>query len=306
MHLQLAENNEICVTELCDNCGLPPIRPLRSRAKAPDKWAIYDRKKAEWDACREGKGKSTEIHPWLAQKLLPGRAGFLVLLDFNIDGLASRLATENIAAMSSHWAKIGGDPRKLIQFINIGKSKPPRRFNFLTRFKGPNALAEGEVQDDENPAGLTDGQKAAIIGAATAASTAIGAAIPPAAPVIIPAGPIVGAVIVAMYPFIKNAANKSDTAEDAGSRMADIPLPSPTTPTTQTTTPRSTPTQAPWLDQKNFTGFSNKQTVLVGVNAAGVVTAGILYKRKKKKAAAVVLGATLVFDAAFYFINKST
>ncbi len=37
------------------NCGLPPIKPLRSRSKVPDKWKEYDRKKAAYDQCRSGK-----------------------------------------------------------------------------------------------------------------------------------------------------------------------------------------------------------------------------------------------------------
>lgn len=169
--------------------------------------------------------KGGNRHPVKKVLLAPGRAFFLALLDYNIDGLASRLATENLTGLSHQWEKIGGDQQKLIKFINAGKKKQPRRLGFLDKFKG-SQLSE-DVPTDENPAGLTSQQKARVLTATTGLSTAIAAAIPATAPIALPAGPALGAVIIAVMPFIKNAANKTAADESAGSNTPPTPEPPP-------------------------------------------------------------------------------
>lgn len=294
MHLQLAEGNNVY---LADQCGLPPIKPLRSRSKAPEKWAEYDRKKAEWDACREGKGKSTTFDPVKAAILSPGRALFLLLLDMNVDGIASRLATSDVNTMKSMWNKMGGDSRKLIQMINDGKGKSPKRLGFLTKFVGPTALAEG---DEENPSDLTNEQKAKIIAATTALGGVVAGAFPGTAPVAIPGGPILGTVIIRALPIIKQAANKTEQDEKNGAALPPLPLPSK-----DLVRPTNTVGTLSWADKKNFTGLTNKTTVLIAGNLVGFGGAGILFMKNKKKAAIVLAGMTLAADAAYYFASKN-
>lgn len=285
MFLQLAEDNH-----LADQCGLPPIKPLRSRSKVPEKWAEYDRKRAEWEACRAGKGKGTNMVAGLT--LAPGRAFFLALLDLNIDGLASRLAMGDMNQLKARWNKIGGDNDKLVKFINAGKGKPPRRVGFLNKFIGPTALAE-----DENPNSLTNDQKARIIAATTALGGTIAATFPPTAPVAIAGGPILGTVIVALMPLIKSAANRTAAQEAIGAALP---------PVSDSPAPGASPTSSSWLDKTNFIGFTNKQTLLVAGNLVGVGASAYMYKKKKnKKAAGILLGLTIAADAAYYFASKN-
>jgi hypothetical protein len=268
MYLQLAEDNYLAAS-----CGLPPVKPIRSRSKAPDKWATYDRKRAEWEACREGKGKPTSIHPFKKVLLAPGRALFYLMLDRNIDGVASRLATMDIQGLSRQWTKLGGEPNKLVKFINQGKKKAPHRRGLLTKFTGPQTLGEGE-ETEENPAALSKEQKTKIIAATSAFGVALAAAIPVTAPVAIPGGPILGTVIVGVMPFIKGAANKNAAEEAAGALVPDAPVPA-----VQGTDDEQT--DVAWMDKTNFLGFTNKQTVLVGGSLA--VIGGIIYIAKNRR-----------------------
>lgn len=294
MYLQLAENN------LSDQCGLPPIHPLRSRAKDPSGWAKYDAKKKAWDDCRTGKGKST-VNPIKAVVLAPGRAVFLIMLDYNIDGLASRLATEDITALTAQWNKLGGDSAKLVQMINNGKGKPAHRMGFLTKFTGGTALADDGTE--ENPGNLTNDQKVKIIAASTALGTAIGATFPPTAPVAIPGGPILGTVLVGLIPFIKNAANKTPSSETAGANLPTIP------PPPDSTLPDGSPgATSPWLSQTNsITGYSNSVTLIAGTVIVGSGASAYLLTRKnprQRKAGKIVAGATVVSVLGILLIEQ--
>lgn len=238
-------------------------------------------------------------HPVKAVVLAPGRALFLLLLDENIDGLASRLATEDISGLSAQWEKMGGDKQKLVKFINNGKGKKKRDFGFLKKFQGPQTLADDS--SDENPAGLTADQKAKIIAASTALGAAIGATIPAAAPIAIPGGPILGTVIVGVAPYIKNAAKRTDSSEAAGAAAPTIPDPGPST----FPDGGSTAVESGWFDRTNFTGFTNKQTALASVNIVGITGSVIMFRKRKKAAAFTILGLTAVADIAYYLSTKN-
>jgi len=284
MYLQLAEDTS---PYLADQCGLPPLKPLHTneanaRRRNPERWAEYDRKRKEWEDCRAGKGKSTSLHPLRSVILAPGRALFLALLDWNVDGLASRLATENMTGLKAQWSKLGGDQRKLVEFINKGKKKQPKRVNFLDKFKGAQALAE-DTPTDENPAGLTPAQKTAIIGASTTLGVTLGGVIPPIAPISIPGGSILGTVIVGIYPFIKNASLKTAAQETAGALVPDAPLPP--------TTPGGNEGAANFLNKKNFTGMSNAATISIVAAVTGAGATYYFYKKKRNKKAAIITGA---------------
>jgi len=220
------------------------------------------------------------------------------LLDHNVDGLASRLATQNMPALSAQWRKLGGDPRKLVDFINKGKKKAPKRHGFLKKFTGPQALADGEAGSgagDENPAALSADQKAKIITASTALGAALAVTIPATAPIAIPGGPILGTVIVGIMPFIKNAANKTDAEEAAGALIPDAILP-------PTEAPDGTETGGNWLAKQNKLGISNGLTLMIGTGIVGAVGATASYKRNKKKQAATIgIGAAAVITGIFLY-----
>ena len=57
--------------------------------------------------------------------LAPGRGAFLLLVNSNFRGLATKLARANPDKLSGFWGKLGGDKRKLESAINTGKSKRP-------------------------------------------------------------------------------------------------------------------------------------------------------------------------------------
>ena len=247
---------------------------------------------------RKKKDKTEKRHPLKAVTLAPGRSLFLLMLDYNIDGLASRLATQDISGLSSQWRKMGGDPDKLVKNINKGKKKKPHKFGFLDKFKGPAALADDG--SDENPAGLSNSQKAAIIGASTALGAAIGATIPATAPIAIPGGPVLGTVLVGVMPYIKKGANQTDAQAAAGSTTPDAPVP-PSEPV------ETVADALPWLGRKNFTGFSNSITLIGSTALVAAGGAGYLYKKKNKKGAAIVgaLGAATIGGILLYERSQS-
>lgn len=269
MYLQLAEDG---YTLAADNCGLPPIKPLRSRDKAPDKWAEYDRKRAEWEACRAGKGKSTAGIGAIIG-MAPGRALFNLMVEFNIDGIATKLAARPWNEIKQWWSKVGGDTNKLAKFINKGKGKKPRKIGLLNKFKAGGTLAEMQ-----NPflsaygpsyylsAELTEQKKAAIIAATTAAGTAVGTIVGPGpgSAAGAGAGASLGAVFMAILPLVVQMANDK-IGEDPNVNPPELPTVPEDEPTT--TTPGAT------TDDKIF-GLP-KKTVMFGAIALGGL--GLVY-----------------------------
>ena len=217
MYLQLADNEEY---QLADSCGLKPLKPLRSREKIPAKWAEYDAKLAAWTQCRLDKGKGTSIIAAVA--LAPARALFSLMVDLNVDGIATKFAVMPYNEVRENWLKVGGDIDKLAKFINKGKGKKPLKIGLFTKFKSSGALADREYLN-EDP---TEAQKASIVAATTAAGTAIGSVVPGVGNIVGGgAGASLGALIIAILPFIKKASNSSAGDADV------IPAPTPPLPT---------------------------------------------------------------------------
>lgn len=125
-------------------CGIPPIKPLRARSKAPEKWAEYDRKKAAYDKCvaawkaekdakkedrknteRKGLHELNKYNPLFVS----GRGAFLSLVALNVFQLAyniARIRQKDSAAwkrITTKWYNIGGDKAALENAINKGKDK---------------------------------------------------------------------------------------------------------------------------------------------------------------------------------------
>lgn len=213
MYLQLAENDY----QLADSCGLKPLKPLKKREKDPKKWAEYDAKLAKWEKCRLDKGKGTSIANAIA--FAPARALFSLMVDLNVDGIATKFAVMPYNEVRENWLRVGGDIDKLSKFINKGKGKKPLKIGLFTKFKSSGALADREYLNEEP----TDAQKAAIVAATTAAGTAIGSVVPAVGNIVGGgAGASLGTLIIAILPFIKKASNSS--AGDADVIPAETPI----------------------------------------------------------------------------------
>lgn len=162
-----------------DGCGLPPIKPLRSRSKVPNKWREYDQKKAAYDKCRadkkEAKGNKDEkkgLH--ILNKNNPAfvvaRSSFLSVCSLNVFKLAYNLNRihEKDAKLwhriTVKWYNLGGDVSKLESAISRGKNK---RGIF-----GKKMSATGDFVPDGSysVAGIDD---AAIVGYLTSATAII-------------------------------------------------------------------------------------------------------------------------------------
>lgn len=252
MYLQLADNEEY---QLADSCGLKPLKPLRSRDKVPEKWAEYDAKLAAWTQCRLDKGKGTSIIAAVA--LAPARALFSLMMDLNVDGIATKFALMPYNEVKENWLKVGGDIDKLAKWINKGKGKKPLKIGLLKKFKTGGTLAEREYLSE-----VTDAQKAGIVAATTAAGTAIGTAVPGVGNVVGgTAGASLGTLIIAILPLFKKASNLPDGDADV------IPAPTPPVPTDTGAGTGGTGTLPKWI-------------MPVGLGIAGLVA--IYYFTKKK------------------------
>lgn len=103
--------------------------------------------------------------------LAPGRNLFRVIVQNNLDGIASKLAKMNQAQILDLWKKVGGEPGKIAADIRKGSAKPAKKLGLLGLVK-KKLTAKGI-----RGIGATDAQVITeIVPAATAAGTAVGAA----------------------------------------------------------------------------------------------------------------------------------
>lgn len=64
-----------------------------------------------------------------------GRALFMVMLELNLDGFATKLASGDTSALLAEWYKLGGDRTKLAEALKRGASKPEKKIGFLPALK---------------------------------------------------------------------------------------------------------------------------------------------------------------------------
>jgi hypothetical protein len=64
-----------------------------------------------------------------------GRALFMVMLELNLDGFATKLASGDTSALLAEWYKLGGDRTKLAEALRRGASKPEKKIGFLSALK---------------------------------------------------------------------------------------------------------------------------------------------------------------------------
>lgn len=107
--------------------------------------------------------------------LAPGRNLFRIMVQNNLDGIASKLAKMNQAQILDLWKKVGGEPGKIAADIRNGSAKPAKKLGLLGLVK--KKLAAKGLKG----IGATDAQVIdALVPAATAAGTAVGASSGPA------------------------------------------------------------------------------------------------------------------------------
>ena len=103
--------------------------------------------------------------------LAPGRNLFRVMVQNNLDGIATKLAKMNQAQILDLWKKVGGEPGKIAADIRKGSAKPAKKLGLLGLVK-KKLTAKGI-----RGIGATDAQVITeLVPAATAAGTAVGAA----------------------------------------------------------------------------------------------------------------------------------
>lgn len=106
--------------------------------------------------------------------LAPGRNLFRIMVQNNLDGIASKLAKMNQAQILDLWKKVGGEPGKIAADIRNGSNKPLKKLGLLGLVK--KKLAAKGIRG----IGATDSQVIdALVPAATAAGTAVGASTGP-------------------------------------------------------------------------------------------------------------------------------
>ena len=222
-------------------------KALRDKAIADAK-ALRDKAEAEAKKLRD---KITQGGSTIA--LAPGRALFMLILENNFDGFATKLASENTTALLNGWYKLGGDRTKLAKALKTGASKPAKKLGFLPKLNaiydkaGINGM--GAVDSNEKPQTLTsntttdttgkqqanaaieqykmDGNIQGLIGAlCTAAGTTIGTLIgPPHGSALgTVAGGALGITVIALTPVIVKAVRKTPATADPNAPLSNTTI----------------------------------------------------------------------------------
>jgi hypothetical protein len=231
--------------------------------------------------------------------LAPGRALFLLILENNFDGFATKLASENTTALLNGWYKLGGDRTKLSKALKTGASKPAKKLGFLPKLNaiynkaGINGI--GAVDPNEKPQTLQsnsssdsagkqqanaaiqqykmDGSIQGLIGAlCTAAGTSIGTLIgPPHGSALgTVAGGALGVTVIALTPVIVKAVRKTPATENP-----DAPLVQPTID------PESKSNLNNELDKSKSSSLMPSNNTLLYIGGAGLLAGAIYFATKK-------------------------
>ena len=188
--------------------------------------------------------------------LAPGRNLFRVIVQNNMDGIASKLAKMNQAQIADLWKKVGGDAGKLAADIRNGSSKPARKLGLLGVIK--KKLAAKGIKG----LGATDAQVITeLVPAATAAGTAVGAASGPQGAA---SGAATGAslaeVLKQLIPLVQQLLAQTPAAD-----------------ATDTVNPQSNITAPADLEPTTSTGGSNL-LLYAGLAAAAIILAPKIFK----------------------------
>jgi hypothetical protein len=204
-----------------------------------------------------------------AKKLLlfPGRNLFRIIVQGNLDGIASKLSKLDQGRIAKLWTQAGGEAGKLAADIRKGASRPAKKLGLLGFIK--KKLAAKGIKG----LGATDAQVAQFITpAATAAGTAVGGAKGAAA------GASLGEVLKELLPILQQL-----LAATAAADMTDnLTPPGPLPPVddleggaTQTNPAGPTPPAGGGI----MPGGSNKMILYIAAAAAAVLLLPKLLKK---------------------------
>jgi hypothetical protein len=234
-----------------------------------------------------------------------GRALFLLMIQNNLDGFATKLSTGDTSNLINSWYKLGGDRTKLAKALKTGASKPEKKFGFLPKLNkiydkaSINGMGETDETKKDNLGRKQaneaieqykmDGNIQGLIGGlCTATGTTIGAAVGAAggltagvtAAIGTGVGAALSAIIIGLTPVIVNAVRKTPKTDNP-----DSPL----------TTPTIDPSSLEVFEQtegstyERDSTYNQTQNKPSGMNlkvilpiAALVVGAGIYFATKKK------------------------
>jgi len=214
-------------------------------------------------------------NPLASVTFAPGRALFLAMITFNVDGLATKLARRNWSDLQARWLKVGGNPKRLSEAINKGKGKKPKKINFLAKLKSKQ-LGEDVYLSEE----LSAAAKSKIISASTAAGTAVGTAVPGIGNAAgAAAGASLGGLIVAIYPVIKQAAEDpaGEDPDKTPESVPDVPAGEDVTDPNATTAGTETETET---EQSFFSKY--KTPILIGGGLLAIAAIYMITKKGKK------------------------
>jgi len=216
--------------------------------------------------------------------LAPGRALFMLMIENNLDGFASKLSTGNTTELLNSWYRLGGNRTKLAEALKKGASRPEKKFGFLAKLNkiydkaAINGIGETSAEPSEASKQVNDAIakysisgdiKSLIFGLSTASGTAIGTAIGPPHGTAIGAGAgaALGTIIVGLTPVIVNAVRKTPKTENPEE-------------------PFKTPTG---LDQdtidnlnNNITTENKKNNTLLYVGGGALILGALYFGLKKK------------------------
>lgn len=233
------------------SCAMGGMGKTRDERKQARQQRRSERKENRKEA-REGRSKGAKL------VLAPGRNLFLIMIRWNLDGIATGLAKMNQNDLFSYWKKAGGNTDKLLKAINKGKNKPNRRLGLLGRLKKKAGITGIGATID------SDALKAAIPAAATAAGTAVDVATAGAtAGAGTASGVSLGAVLLAMLPIVEQLIKGSTDTQENIETYAEGSI-DPGTPAEQ--------------DNDSDSGSSNTMLIVGGIAAA----AAIFYFTRKK------------------------
>ena len=225
---------------------------IKSAVKDPQQ-AIKDAKASVEAKAKQARDKAIELAKKLPQALKTGglsggRALFMLMIQNNLDGFATKLSQGNTAALLNQWYQLGGDRTKLSEALKKGASKPEKKINFLPKlnkiYDKAGISGIGAINPNEKPQTLEkpktdseakkqanaaisqykmDGNIQGLIGTlCTATGTAIGAAVGAAGGLTAAAtatvgsvsGAALGTIVIGMTPVIDNAVRKTPKTDN--------------------------------------------------------------------------------------------
>jgi len=239
-----------------------------------------------------------------------GRALFMLMIQNNFDGFATKLAQGNTTALLDGWYKLGGDRTKLAEALKKGASKPEKKLGFLAKlnkiYDKAGISGMGAVDSNEKPQTLQenktdsqarqqanaaiaqykmDGNIQTLIGTlCTATGTAIGAAVGAAGGLTAAAtatvgsvsGAALGTIVIGLTPVIINAVKKTPKTDNT-----DAPLLPPAIDPTSAGDFFNNAGSGTGADSKTGAGSGLPKNTLLYAGGALALAAGIYFATKR-------------------------